>query len=125
MHFLRSPSDAAKVRLLHACRALVYTPHNEHFGIVPVESMYMRRPVVAVNSGGPTETIIHESTGFLCEPEPADFAIAMAKFVKDRTLSDRMGEMGRKRVQQKFSFDAFGEQLECIVGALVGKVKEN
>lgn len=125
VHLLRSPSDAAKVRLLAACRALVYTPHNEHFGIVPVESMYMRRPVVAVNSGGPTETVIHESTGFLCEPEPAAFAAAMARFVKDRTLSDRMGEMGRKRVQQKFSFAAFGEQLECIVGGLVGKVKEN
>lgn len=119
VHFLRSPTDRQKVHMLQACEALVYTPHNEHFGIVPVESMYMRRPVVAVNSGGPTETIIHESTGFLCDAEPADFARSMARFAADRSLAERMGEKGRKRVQQKFSFDAFGDQLECIVRDLV------
>lgn len=117
--FLRSPSDQYKMYLLKHSEALIYTPHNEHFGIVPIESMYMRRPVVAVNSGGPTETVIHESTGFLCEQSPAEFAAAMAKFVNDRTLSVRMGEMGRKRVQQKFSFDAFTDQLNCIIEQLL------
>lgn len=119
VRFLRSPSDAEKLQLLHSCEALIYTPHNEHFGIVPVESMYMRRPVIAVNSGGPMETVINESTGYLCGSEPDEFARAMAKFVLDRTLSDRMGEMGNKRVRQKFAFEAFGEQLECIVGGLL------
>jgi len=37
--------------------ALIYTPTNEHFGIVPLEAMYMEKPVIACNSGGPTETI--------------------------------------------------------------------
>lgn len=40
--------------MLRRSRAVLYTPHNEHFGIVPVESMYVGTPVIAVNSGGET-----------------------------------------------------------------------
>jgi alpha-1,3/alpha-1,6-mannosyltransferase len=35
--FILSPSDSAKVYLLSRCKALIYTPSNEHFGIVPLE----------------------------------------------------------------------------------------
>lgn len=38
--------------------ALLYTPMYEHFGIVPLEAMASRIPVVATTTGGPTETII-------------------------------------------------------------------
>ena len=38
--FLRSVSDTDKLYLLRNSTAMVYTPSNEHFGIVPVESMY-------------------------------------------------------------------------------------
>lgn len=55
--FLKSPTDEMKVKLLKRCQVLLYTPSNEHFGIVPLEAMYCRKPVIAVNSGGPTETI--------------------------------------------------------------------
>lgn len=32
--------------------------------------MAAARPVIAVASGGPLETVVHEETGFLCEPTP-------------------------------------------------------
>lgn len=118
--FLRSPHDLFKHWLLQRCDALLYTPSNEHFGIVPLEAMYMRKPVIACNSGGPTETVINESTGFLCEPNEAEFAKAMAKFVSgDRTLSESMGEKGWKHVKQHFSFEAFTEKLDYIVREVV------
>ena len=47
---------------------------GEHFGIVPIEAMYCRLPVVAVNDGGPTETVVDGLTGFLCQPNPESFA---------------------------------------------------
>jgi alpha-1,3/alpha-1,6-mannosyltransferase len=119
--FLRSPSDEIKITLLNRCKLLFYTPTNEHFGIVPLEAMYLSRPVVAVNSGGPTETIVHEQTGFLCESEPEDFANAAAIIIKDFKLGEKMGEMGRKRVEQRFSFEAFTEKLDQIVQSLVDK----
>lgn len=118
---LRSPSDEVKVQLLQRCKLLFYTPTNEHFGIVPLEAMYLSRPVIAVNTGGPTETVVHEQTGFLCESEPADFANAAVRLIKDQELGQRMGAMGRKRVEQRFSFEAFTEKLENIVQSLVEK----
>jgi glycosyltransferase involved in cell wall biosynthesis len=55
--FLRSFDDAQRNFLLTRSTAVLYTPENEHFGIVPVEAMFMRRPVVACASGGPLESI--------------------------------------------------------------------
>ena len=47
---------------------------GEHFGIVPIEAMYSELPVIAVNDGGPTETVVDGLTGFLCKPDPESFA---------------------------------------------------
>jgi alpha-1,3/alpha-1,6-mannosyltransferase len=66
--FIRSFSDAQKGYLLRAATAVLYTPSNEHFGIVPIEAMAGCRPVVAVNNGGPLESVVDGRTGYLCEP---------------------------------------------------------
>ena len=68
--FVRSFSDAQKRYLLESCTAVVYTPSNEHFGIVPIEAMAACRPVVAVSSGGPLESVVDGETGFLRVAEP-------------------------------------------------------
>lgn len=78
MQFVLSFSDAERDALLAACRALLYSPQNEHFGITPLEAMAASRPVIACNSGGPLESIRDGVTGFLVEPEPGAFADAMA-----------------------------------------------
>jgi alpha-1,3/alpha-1,6-mannosyltransferase len=36
--------------------------------------MYLETPVIAINSGGPLESISHEKTGFLLEKDPAKWA---------------------------------------------------
>ena len=113
--FLRSFSDDQKRTLLHHSSCLLYTPDREHFGIVPIEAMYMKCPVIAVSSGGPLETVVVEQTGFLCSPTAADFASAMERIVDDKGLSKVMGESGNRHVTEKFSFDAFTEQLNGIV----------
>ena len=116
--FLRSFSDAEKLTLLDSCTCLLYTPSNEHFGIVPIESMYMKRPVIAVNSGGPLETVKDSKTGFLREGAAETFAEAMAKFVTDDGLSEKLGKAGHDRVIKEFSFEAFGNKLDSIVNRL-------
>lgn len=113
--FVKSPNDVEKVSLLYNCKALIYTPSNEHFGIVPLEAMYFSKPVIAVNSGGPTETVVNYVTGFLCEPTSEAFAMAMLTLVTNPELGERLGEAGRKRFETKFSFDAFTELLDGIL----------
>ncbi len=116
--FVRSFTDAQKISLLHTCRALVYTPSNEHFGICPLEGMYMGKPVIAVNSGGPLETVLDGETGFLCEPTAEGFSCAMDNLFRKEGEAKAMGEAGRKHVVRNFSFEAFTQKLDDIVLSL-------
>lgn len=96
--------------LLAACHAVVYTPQHEHFGIVPLEAMASGRPVIAVNSGGPTESVLPRRTGQLCEPTPAAFADAYEQLL-DAKKAEKMGHAARKHVVGTFSRAAFGDRL--------------
>ncbi|EPS65512.1 hypothetical protein M569_09265, partial [Genlisea aurea] len=57
VHFITSCSTSERNRLLAQCLCVVYTPKEEHFGIVPLEAMASHKPVIACNSGGPVETV--------------------------------------------------------------------
>ncbi|MEQ1759693.1 MAG: glycosyltransferase [Vicinamibacterales bacterium] len=116
--FAFSPSEAERQALMRRCRAVIYTPTAEHFGLVPLEAMAAGRPVVAVNNGGPTETVVHGTTGFLCEPSPDAFAAAMATLVNDPDAADAMGRAGHHHVATHFSLDAFGNALDRLIVGL-------
>lgn len=68
--FLPSVSEDIKCFLMRHAVGLLYTPVNEHFGITPLESMALARPVIACNTGGPCETIVHGKTGYLVNGTP-------------------------------------------------------
>jgi alpha-1,3/alpha-1,6-mannosyltransferase len=116
--FIRSFSDAQKRTLLKHSTCLIYTPDGEHFGIVPIEAMYMHCPVIAVRSGGPLETVASGVTGFLCDQTAEDFAHVMRRFVDDEGLAPKLGKAGYRRVMEKFSFAAFTSQLNNVVDQL-------
>jgi alpha-1,3/alpha-1,6-mannosyltransferase len=116
--FRRSCTESELLALLSRCRCVVYTPDNEHFGFVPVEAMAAGRPVVAVDSGGPRETVRHEHTGLLCRPTPQAFAAALLRLIADPVAAERLGQAGRLRVARHFSRAAFGTRLEAIIQEL-------
>lgn len=66
--FLLSIPDQLKRHLFTTASLLLYTPKNEHFGIVPIEGMMAGVPVLATNTGGPLETIYDGRTGWLRSP---------------------------------------------------------
>ena len=117
--FLRSVSEVERLRLLAECTCVVYTPAREHFGYVPVEAMAAGRPVVAVDAGGPAETVRHGATGWLCPPTPVAFAEALAHLLADAAMARRMGEAGREHVRTHFSRAAFGARLDAAVRAVL------
>jgi alpha-1,3/alpha-1,6-mannosyltransferase len=127
VRFLPSFTDAQRGALLAACTAVVYTPQHEHFGIVPLEAMAAGRPVIAVNNGGPTESVAHGRTGLLCDPTPAAFAAAYKQLLEGATTNNSsissstaapMGRSAREHVKAKFSRQAFGDQLDSFVKQL-------
>lgn len=125
INFVRSFSDEEKRTLLRNSLCLLYTPDREHFGIVPIEAMYNRCPVIAVNSGGPMETVEDGVTGYLCSQSAKHFAEAMMKMIIYKDLSKTMGEAGRERVIDRFSFTTFTNQLNTIVLGLVEKERSS
>jgi len=107
-------SREALERLFASCYALVYPSLNEPWGIVPVEAMAYRRPVLAVNRGGPTESIIDGETGFLLEPSPGAFADRMLWLAEHPEALERMGAAAARRAAE-FSWDTFVRRLDdCI-----------
>lgn len=112
--FQTSISDARRTRLLQTARCVVYTPQNEHFGIVPLEVMYAGTPVICCNSGGPLETVVDGKTGFLCEPSPAAFAKAMTTLLNSPTRAQEMGRNGRRHVLETFGTERLAQEWnEC------------
>uniref|UniRef100_A0A0D9W8S3 Alpha-1,3/1,6-mannosyltransferase ALG2 n=1 Tax=Leersia perrieri TaxID=77586 RepID=A0A0D9W8S3_9ORYZ len=113
--FVTSCSTSERNELLSNCLCVLYTPKDEHFGIVPLEAMAAYKPVIACNSGGPVETVINEETGFLCDPSAPEFSKAMLKLVNDHDLAVKMGKQARDHVVQKFSTKTFGDLLNSYV----------
>ena len=85
--FLRSISNDQRVLLLQRTDVLLYTPANEHFGIVPVEAMWLGCAVIACNSGGPLESIADGETGYLRTPDASIWAEQIDKLEKGRLNS--------------------------------------
>ncbi len=114
--FMTSFSDDQRLALLCGCCAVTYTPTNEHFGIVPIETMAAATPVIACDSGGPKESVVDQETGYLQHPTPEAFAEAMRACLG---AGQATGEKARARVEALFSRHAFGDALEDIVVQLI------
>ncbi|KAJ3390430.1 Alpha-1,3-mannosyltransferase-like protein [Lobulomyces angularis] len=96
--FLPSFNENQRTYLLQNAKCLLYTPSGEHFGIVPVEAMYAKVPVIAVNSGGPMETVIDGETGFLCEADKLEFSSRLEKILTNENLRKKFGNNGKSQI---------------------------
>lgn len=103
---------AKLIEMYNEAALLVYTPYNEPFGLVPLESMASGTPVVAVREGGIIETVVHERTGLLTEREPAKFADAVNYLLNNPLLAKDYGNNGRNYVLCNWSWDRSVKTLE-------------
>lgn len=120
--FLLSVPGAFKTTLLNNARLLLYTPTNEHFGIVPVEAMQHGLPVLASKSGGPLETIIEGKTGWLRDVSKVDEWTAVMENVLHRLGPGElqsMGRNGRERVSGQFTREMMASKLSDEMSAML------
>ncbi|KAI0373173.1 alpha-1,3-mannosyltransferase ALG2 [Pilatotrama ljubarskyi] len=120
--FLLNFSTAQRSALLTSpsTLALLYTPTNEHFGIGPVEGMVCGLPVLACDSGGPTESIVDEPTtertGWLRQPDPEVWADALAEIVSMSEEARRqLAERAKRRAREKFGMEAMARDIESAL----------
>lgn len=115
--FRLGPTRAELEDLYDRCYALLYPPLNEDWGIVPIEAMAFGKPVLAVDSGGPRETVVDGATGYLLEPTPAAFAGGMTRLAADPALAEKLGRGASERARL-FSWSAFVKRLDDYVDTL-------
>ncbi|ETI21019.1 hypothetical protein G647_07362 [Cladophialophora carrionii CBS 160.54] len=120
--FLLSVPGPFKETLLNNARLLLYTPSNEHFGIVPVEAMQHGLPVLASNTGGPLETIVEGETGWLRDvTKVEEWTVVIDKILNGMSSADleSMSHNGRKRVHHYFTRVIMAEKLSNELDAML------
>ena len=88
---------------------------EEPFGLVTIEALASKRPVVATNSGGTPELIKNGVTGILVPPkDPGALAQAIIRLLKDENLRKRLSSEGRKIVEEFFNGSRFMREIEGV-----------
>jgi glycosyltransferase involved in cell wall biosynthesis len=123
VEFVVDPSDEDLASLYARCMAVVFTAPNEDWGVVPLEAMASGAPVLAVDAGGPRESIIHNVTGWLLPPTPWAFAEQMRQVARNDVGKPVSRRATRRRAQQ-FAADEFVARLDDVMEevALYGSV---
>jgi glycosyltransferase involved in cell wall biosynthesis len=92
----------------------------ESFGLVVIEAMACARPVVTVPSGGIREIVSHGVNGLLVPVgDSAGIASAISRLIQDPGLAQSLGEAGRRTVQEQFSVERQGAQVQRIYAELL------
>ncbi|MEM8830384.1 MAG: glycosyltransferase family 1 protein [Cyanobacteria bacterium P01_G01_bin.19] len=91
----------------------VVPSHYEPFGLVAIEAMASRTPVVASRVGGLKFSVADNKTGLLVTPQDEDgFARAIDSILDNPEWQEQLGKNARKRVESKFSWDGVASQLD-------------
>ncbi|WP_229440705.1 glycosyltransferase [Massilia sp. BSC265] len=98
-----------------AANVFASTPWYEPFGITPVEAMACARPVVGAEVGGIKSTVSDSVTGFLIPSrDPAALADRLARLHRHPELARAMGEAGRRRACEHYTWRHVATQLAAI-----------
>ena len=85
----------------------------EGFGLVFLEANYFGKPVIAGKSGGVFDAVIDGVTGLLVDPEsPEEIANAIIELLENPELARKLGEQGRKRVLEEFTWERAARIIE-------------
>jgi glycosyltransferase involved in cell wall biosynthesis len=81
---------------LARCRAVVFAPRDEDYGLVTLQAFRSGKAVItAQDSGGPTELVEDGANGYICAPEPQALAQRIGALAADGGLAERLGAAGR------------------------------
>lgn len=94
----------------------LYTALYEPLGLIPLESMLNGTPVIAFNSGGPSETIIQGKTGFLINSHDyEDFAQKTIHLVKNEELRRKFSKRAINHIKENFNIEQRVINLESLL----------
>ena len=96
--------------------AIMPSTEAESFGLVAVEAMLAKKPVVASNLGGLSEIVINNETGLLFDPNSKEaLSEALFKLIESPSLRSEFGEKGYERAIKEFSITKHVQQFEAVL----------
>src|SRR5205823_12756384 len=99
------------VSLYNSSDAFVLPSHYEPFGMVALEAMASRVPVVVSDVGGLSEIVEDGITGVkVPAANPSTLAEGILRVLEDRELSEQLKENAYRAVQERYRWDMIAEK---------------
>ncbi len=108
----RDITDQELLTIYHKTKIFVFVPVMEPLGLVTLEAMACKTPVVAIKEGGLLETVKDGKTGILVNRDVDQCARAIERVLRDESLAQSMGENARKEVEASWSWEKCCDRLE-------------
>lgn len=110
---------AAKSALLAQARALVLPSVSENFGNVVLEAWAFSTPVVVAPGVGLAAEVADAEAGIVEDGRVEGLAASLGRLLADADRARAMGERGRRRVAERFSWTQIAERAEGIYRRVV------
>jgi glycosyltransferase involved in cell wall biosynthesis len=119
--------DEATLLKLQKCADVSVVPSLfEPFGIVALEAMAAKSPVVASDTGGLSEIILHDVTGVKVYPNnPDSLAWGITKVLLDDNYRQRLRESAYKVVQEKYDWEKIAQQTKHLYESVLGEYSKS
>ncbi len=92
----------------------------EGLGVAALKAAAAGVPVVGFEAGGLAEAVVHDETGILVPPEDGvALRVAIAALMADEDLRTRLGNAGRKRMQDDFSIATMAEKHVALYESVI------
>jgi glycosyltransferase involved in cell wall biosynthesis len=110
--------------LIREIDMLVSPTLTEGFSRIILEAMVARKPVVATHTGGNSEAVDDEITGYIVPPrDAAALAAKINKLIANKKERTAMGQTGRKRVESFFTIQQHAEEIKKLYLEILEKRK--
>ncbi len=98
----------------------------EPFGIVALEAMAAKSPVVVSDTGGLSEIVNHDVTGVKVYPNNTDsLAWGITKILLDDNFRNRIRENAHKVILEKYDWDKIAQRTRQMYEAVLGEYSKS
>ena len=98
----------------------VFPSHREAFGLVNLEAMQYKLPIVATNIGGIPYTVHDGETGYICPVRnPIHLSQALTKLIENPELRITMGNAGYQFFNKEFTMEKFIDRMIIVLSRVL------
>jgi len=119
--------DEETLLKLQCCADVSVVPSLfEPFGIVALEAMAAKSPVVVSDTGGLGEIVEHDITGVKVYPNSTEsLAWGITKALTDEKYRNSLRENAYKRIQEKYDWDKIAQHTKQIYEGVLGEYSKS